>query len=543
MIDLHLTRRALVAAMGATAMATNAPLLAKAAGGSKGLEVQTAQGRLRGKHEGKTKAFLGVPYAAPPVGPLRFRAPQPPKSWRGVRDAVTYGPPSIQNNRDHKAWVDPLPGSEDCLYLNVWVPDGKSPNKPVMVWFHGGGYESGSGGLPLYNGAALADHGDVVVVTVNHRLSLMGYLWLGDVDPSYASDSTPGQQDLVASLKWVRDNIAAFGGDPNNVTIFGESGGGGKVSALLATPSAKGLFHKAIVQSGSQQKVYTRAEASEITKIALSAVDLKTPTAAALSALPNSALWTMMLAVGKLPGLAFQPVVDGAFMPHQTWQDAAPPESLAVPMMIGVNADESVAFLPDMRKEPKDDAEMRARFAGSMGGKAFTDEEWGRVIQRYRALLPNASRLDLLVAMSSDFWMRSSAQNQAEKKVKQGGAPVFVYEFGWKTPCFGGSWSLHGIEIPFVFGNLDYGVAWDGEDSEASRAAADPKRDRFRLAAQTMSAWAAFAHSGNPSTPEIPWPAFDLQRRATLVLDREIKVVDDLHHDRRVFAQTFQSAW
>lgn len=540
MKDLRFSRRETVVGLGAAAIAIHAPVEARRLSRP---QVTTALGRLRGIQRGNVKVFLGIPYAEPPVGGLRFRAPKAPKAWKGVREAVAYGAPSLQDNRDHPAWVDPLSGSEDCLYLNVWVPSGGASNKPVMVWFHGGGYQSGSGGLPLYDGSALAENGDVVVVTVNHRLNLFGYLWLGDLVPTYAGDASAGQQDLVASLKWVRQNINAFGGNPDNVTIFGESGGGGKVSALLATPSAQGLFHKAIVQSGSQQRVNDRLQATEIAKIALAAAGLGKPTPQLLSALPRSVLRSMTEAVERAPGLAFQPVVDGQFMPHQTWSDSAPAEAHGVPMLIGINGDESAAFLPDMRKEPMNDDEMRARFESSIGGSKLTDDQWSKLLTAYRLEMPTASRLELLVTIASDLWMRASSQNQVERKVRQGGAPVYVYEFNWKTPCFGGNWALHGIEIPFVFGNLTYGVAWDGEDNEELRAAADPKGERFRLARQAMQAWANFARTGNPSTPQISWPAFDLQTRQTLVLDREVAVVSDLHHNRRMICQRYPAGW
>lgn len=545
MPDYTISRRRLLAqgaALSALGMANGmTPAIAAT---EEALVVSTRSGRLAGARSGSTRVFKGIPYAEPPVGPARFRAPRPPRPWKGIRRALAFGAPCIQNNVDHRAWVDAKPGSEDCLYLNVWTPAPSTASKPVMVWFHGGGFTSGSGGLPLYDGRNLAETGDVVIVTVNHRLNIFGYMWLGDLVPALVGDATPGQQDLVAALRWVNENIAAFGGDPKNVTIFGESGGGGKVNALLATPAARGLFQKAIVESGSQVFIDDRAQATDVARTALAAIGLAHPDIASLQSLPAAKLYDALKAAeNRYKTMAFQPVVDGRFMPRQTWLNGIPPESADIPMIIGTNSDESAAFLPDMRKQPIDDAELRARLAAAFGGPTFSDAEWAAFLGGYRQIMPQASRLDLLVAMSTDIWMWHSAIHQAGEKAAHGGAPVYMYEFAWKTPCFGGRWALHGIEIPFVFGNLTYGVAWDGEDNEAERAAADPAADRFRLADQTMRAWAAFAHHGNPSTPALAWPAYENGRRATMILDHRSRIVDDPNAARRALVEGLSLAW
>lgn len=515
---------------------------AEAAGGTVDLP---AQGSLRGSRSRTVRSFKGIPYARNPGGAFRFRAPGPPPSWGGVRYATRYGSPCIQNNRDEANWHDPMPASEDCLYLNVWTPATDSTaSKPVMVWFHGGGYTSGSGGLPTYDGCTLAQTADVVVVTVNHRLNVFGYLWLGDVLPDYARDGNVGQRDLVASLQWIRANIAVFGGNPQNVTIFGESGGGGKVSALLATPSARHLFHKAIVESGSQSFISTREVATARTLEVLDALQLSRRDAGKLlTESPDRLLHASNLVEDKRGILAFQPVVDGEFMPHQTWSPHAPGEGIDIPMLIGTNSDEAAAFLPDMREPITDDEVIKSRLKVDFLATPLSDGQFTDLLANYRKALPRASRLELLVAMATDLSMWNLAIHQAERKFAQHGAAVFMYKFAWKTPCFGGMWAIHGVEIPFVFGNLVYGVAWDGTDSDAQRAAADPENRRSALARQTMAAWGAFAHTGDPSTANLAWPAYDLEKRKTMKLGPTTEVMEDPNRERRLLIHDLQPAW
>jgi para-nitrobenzyl esterase len=506
--------------------------------------VETTAGVLRGTVVGKSRVFKGVGYAEPPTGARRFKAPQPLRPWSGVRDAIDYGAPSVQNCVDPPNWVDPVPPSEDCLYLNVWAPlGGGSDPKPVMVWIHGGGFMSGSGGLASYDGQNLAELGDVIVVTVNHRLNIFGYLWLGDIDARYAGDGNCGQQDLVAALGWVRANIAAFGGDPGNVTLFGESGGGAKICALLATPSAKGLFHKAIIQSGSQPDIYDRAKATEVALFALEAAGVDRSDLSRLETLSTEALLATSQAVmARYSLLCLQPVIDGSFMPRQSW-DRAPDESRDVSLIIGTNSDEGITFLARKDREPESDTEMAAWFAASFGAPVLSAYEWTQLLRGYREMSPDASRLDLLEAMLTDVWMWQGALHQAEVKVVQGGAPVFMYEFGWRTPAFGGGWALHAGEIPFVFGNLTYGTAWDGTDNDDERSRADPEGDRFRLAERMMRSWTRFAHVGDPSTAEIVWPPFDLEQRATLYFNRSVEVRHDPNAQRRALVAGLPFSW
>jgi para-nitrobenzyl esterase len=543
-VELNMTKSTINRRMFMEGLALGAAVVASpslALGAADSYIVSLPQGKLRGTREGTARTYKGIPYGGETSGIGRFRAPRPPVSWAGIRDASEYGPPCLQKNDYQKWWQDPKPGSENCLFLNVWTPERVTglTKKPVMVWFHGGAFANESGGTAPYNGAELAARGDVIVVTVNHRLNIFGYLWLGDLLPDYAEDGNPGQRDLVASLKWVRANIAHFGGDPENITIFGESGGGAKVSSVLATPSARGLFHKAIVQSGSQLKVLTRAQATDLTLRVLDYLKIDRKDAHQLIAADADQLTNASLHVQQGSLLAWQPVVDGKFMPHQTWTPGAPAECALIPMIIGTTSEESAQFVRDMRVPIKDDADIKARLLMM----PLDDQQFATLLANYRRLLPNASRQELAVAIGTDTWMWKSAVAQAERQCAQARAPVYCYEFAWKTPCFGGMWALHAVDIPFVFGHPTYATAWDGEDSDAQRAAADPQGDRFRLIDQTVAAWAAFAHTGNPSTDRLAWPPYELTERKTMIFDHTSNVVNDPRKERRILVANLPPAW
>jgi para-nitrobenzyl esterase len=509
----------------------------------RGQVVRTAAGTVRGAVNDGIHVFKGIHYGTSTAATNRFLPPRPVAPWTGVKDALAYGPPCIQTNTDFSAWVDTKPASEDCLVLNVWSPAlGSSNKRPVMCWIHGGGYSSGSGGLPIYDGKNLSKRGDVVVVTVNHRLNVFGYTYLANYGREFADASNAGQRDLVLALQWVRDNVSSFGGDPGNVTIFGESGGGGKISSLLATPSAKGLFHKAIVESGSLGRAISSDVAEKGGAALLAELGLQPNQIEELQKVPGDQLRTIVDAINRkhlAPG-AFAPAVDGRFVPNKTWDPAAPDASATVPMIIGTNGEEAAATPSLMESPPTDDATLRdAINMGALGGQVPTDQA-DIFIKAYQQMMPNASPLDVAVQICTDNGMWKNAIRQAELKAAQNTAKAFMYNFRWKTPCFGGMWALHGIEIPFVFDNLDYGVAWDGKDSTEIRNTADPKNERFALADKTLAAWAAFAHTGDPSNDKLgQWPAYSLTRRETMILNAKCEVQSDPRSDFRKFVMSF----
>jgi para-nitrobenzyl esterase len=499
--------------------------------------VATRSGRLRGCVLDGVCAYRGIPYGASTAAAARFLPPMQLQPWRGVRDATDCGPPCPQVNSDLPAWVDSRAASEDCLYLNVWVPRVKeSKSLAVMVWIHGGAYVSGSGGLPIYDGANLARHGNVVVVTVNHRLNALGYLYLGGLSDRYRDSGNLGQLDLIAALEWVRDNIENFNGDPGNVTLFGESGGGGKITTLCQMPAAQGLFHKAIIQSGSIWATMTPETASQVCDDVFTELSIKTADIERLLLVPAAHLAAAAEAVAtkRKDLLAFCPVLDGRSITKNQWETTAPTAIHQVPMLIGTNSDEAAYFVKDPINEPANDGELIARVIEAGAPVHLSADQAHTLVDRYRTISPATSRLSMLIAISTDLFLWRDAVLQAERKAKQRGSAVYMYEFAWKTPCFGRQWAPHGSEIPLMFGNLDYALAWDDKDTPAVRAAADPKGLRYRLAKSMMSAWAAFARTGDPSSPQLAWPAYEPLHRRTMVLRGDNSVVDDPRSAQRI---------
>jgi para-nitrobenzyl esterase len=483
--------------------------------------VETAYGKLRGTTYKSVQSFRGIPYGGPTGGRNRFQPPAKPQPWAGVRDALEYGPASPQPPGG-MAGLMAIIGegrrdveSEDCLYLNVWTPAvGDGGKRPVLFWCHGGGFTMGSGSGGFYNGANLAHRGDVVVVTVNHRLGPMGYCYLGDLaGEEYALSGNVGMLDLVAALEWVRDNIAAFGGDPGNVTIFGESGGGSKVSVLMAMPSAAGLFHRAIVQSGPGVRMMTREQATAEADKLLKALDIPAREIDRLVTLPVEQIFEANARIHRNPLRGWRPVVDGQALPQHPFDPVAPEISASVPLIIGTNKDEATLFLlGDEKLKTLDDAGLHARAEAAVGDAA------GSLIAGYHRAYPQATPGDLYVAMLSDGMFRINSIIQAERKYQQGAAPVFMYLFTWETPVLNGRLkSCHALEIPFMFDNLSAGRNFTGEGPE-----------RAALAENMSEAWLAFARDGRPGYRGLPsWPAYDLNERATMIFDKECRVEND----------------
>jgi para-nitrobenzyl esterase len=433
---------------------------------------------------------------------------------------TAYGAPAIQSGlapgeRRTSAGDPPAPdepaSSEDCLFLNVWTPGLDAKARPVMVWLHGGGFANGSGGAAMYDGAALARKGDVVTVTLNHRLNVFGYLHLEEAfGAAYAHSGVAGMLDIVLALQWVRDNIAAFGGDPGNVTLFGESGGGWKVSLLMAMPGAKGLFHKAIIQSGPGLTGKPRAEAAATAATLLKALGIKTP--GDLAATPTDILSRASVELGGEIMRLYTPVVDGEVLPRDPFTPDAPALAAQIPLLIGTNKDENTLF---MFNHP--------RFG------AFTEEDVARVaktavgpraeslIAALRETFPDYSPTHLMAAVGTASGMWGGSITLAERKAEQD-APVWMYLLTWETPVARGRLKCpHALEIPLVFDNVEKARSFVGRGDEPQA-----------IADQMSSAWLAFARSGNPNTPALPaWPAYDATRRATMVFDIQSRVAED----------------
>ena len=516
-------------------LALSAGLLAQTARESTGPVVETDAGRLRGVADGAVRIFRGVPYGASTAGANRFRPPQKPAPWTGVRDATSYGPRAFQPSRPMIPEIgDALTGSgpmsEDCLRLNVYTP-GTSGRRPVMVWFHGGGQRTGSGNSVFYDGRELARRHDVVVVTTTHRLNAFAYLWLGGLPGTgarFADCSNLGLRDLVLALEWVRDNIARFGGDAGNVTIFGQSGGGGKTAMLTGFPAAQRLFHRAIIMSTLSDTAVTglRPErAVEAAELLLRRLDIAPAQASRLLDLPAERVVEALGTPAPDLSLRFVPVVDGTTLPADPFSPASP-LSATVPILTGSNECEGIPYGnpddPYWTSEPSDDAALRSRLRATA---SMSDEEAARVIALYRSHRPAATPADLAAIMAGDASeLRRAAYTIAAAKHAQGRAPVYLYRFNWRSPVRGGKLrTMHGMELPFVFDHPDRIGFLTGTG-----------QDRYALASNMSAAWVAFARTGNPNHGGIPrWDAWTPSRWATMVFDTPITAVDDPWGDER----------
>lgn len=494
---------------------------------------QTESGKVGGFLQDGIYIYKGIPYAKAE----RFMPPQPADKWEGVRSSRMFGPTCPQAVRmgwgaDEHAfafhWDDGYPG-EDCLRVNIWTPglnDGKK--RPVMVWLHGGGYAAGSGQeLPSYDGFNLAKKGDAVVVTLNHRLNVLGFLDLSAYGDKYAKSGNAGLLDLVAALQWVNKNIAAFGGDAQNVTIFGQSGGGGKVSTLLATPSAKGLYHKAIVQSGSMLRTMDAKYSRRIGAAVMDELGLKASQIDELQKMPyerllaagEKAVAKVKAEVEKEDGIStfifgWAPTVDGDVLPAQPFDPQAPAQSKGVPVMIGTTLHEFTmsTYVPAFRTITKEKA---VEFLKQRYGDRTDD-----FLAAFEKAYPGYRPKDLV---DVDFVFRPGAVEQARLKAAQQGAPVYMYMFAWESPVLDGMFrSTHCMEIPFAFNNAVLHASMTGGGAEAQA-----------LAEKMSGAWLNFARTGNPNAEGLPqWDAYTEEGGATMFFNNRCEVKH--HHDKEL---------
>jgi para-nitrobenzyl esterase len=490
------------------------------------VEAATTHGRLRGFEAANgIKTFRGIPYGASTAGQNRFMPPAPAAKWTGVREALEFGPSAPQREPGVERAGSPLAVAaarlpaegEDCLVLNVWTPAvGDGGKRPVMFWCHGGGFATGSGSSPGTDGTNLARHGDVVVVSVNHRLNVLGFTYLGEQGSAeFAPSGDVGMLDIVAALEWVRDNIAEFGGDPGNVTIFGQSGGGRKVATLLAMPAAHGLFHRAVIESGATLKLVERDQAKRVARALSKELGLEGPSPRQLQTVPLDRLMSAYFATVRAMNvdqmtMGFSPTVDGAVVPQHPFHPTAAPVSASVPLMLGSTRTE-LTLQTDDAAFSLDQSGLRERVQGLFG------DAGGKLIDIYAKANPGASPSDLYFLIASDHRYGAPVMKIAERRAALGQGAVYLYYFRWESPYDGGRLkSPHTIEIPFVFENV-----------ATSRLTKDAP-DAPALADKVCDAWVAFARTGDPNTAKLPrWPKFDAARRATMVFGNESVVVDD----------------
>ena len=487
----------------------------------------TEYGQVRGKTEEGVNVFLGIPYGAD-TRTTRFQRANRPEAWTGIRDALAYPDSTLQitgNTAFFASWQpDPVPPhSENPLGLNIWTPGLDDRQRPVMVWLHGGGFENGSGSSPAYEGVNLANRGDVVVVTINHRLNAMGYLYLAELEggDAYPDSGNVGNLDMIMALEWVRDNIANFGGNPENVLIFGESGGGRKVSTLLAMPEAEGLIDRAIVQSGSHMVIRTPEQATKDSIEFLARLGLQPDELDKLDDVPSEA-FEEALREGRI---YFGHVLDGRNMMAHPWNAGAPATAMDVPMLIGSNDDEASIFLFGDPRVWAVDFDDIAPLASEYGrGRTATAE----TVAGYRDLYPDQMPTELLFTIVSDFRYGHNAVLQALRKSEQGGAPAWLYLFDWETPVADGKLKTpHALEIPFAFDTLENSVSMVGDP-----AAAQPVAD------QVSEAWISFSRHGNPNARGLPyWPQYDGRSSAAMRFNTVSKVETGFFEEERAILE------
>jgi para-nitrobenzyl esterase len=495
--------------------------------------VQTDAGKVEGYQMRGLCVFKGIPYAAPPVGERRWLPPGIVEPWSGVRPAKSSAAICPQNiaeggflNLDQRPEAEPQ--SEDCLYLNVWTPALDGARRPVMFWIHGGGFTGGSGSSVMYKGSRLAARGDVVVVTTNYRLGALGFLNLNELTGGrIPATGNEGLMDQVAALKWVHNNISAFGGDPDNVTIFGESAGGMSVGCLLAVPQAKGLFRRAILQSGAANTSRPPDKAAQVAELFLDIMDVKAGDIDTIRSLPverllaaQQELTPRLQRAGMTGGLALQPVIDGITLPALPVDAVRDGAARETPIIVGSNLDEWKMFIArDQELQKIGEAELLRRIQGILPGQNAE-----RMVQTYREALSRRGALttpaEIFIAIRTDQSFRMPAVRLAEAQYGQGQS-AYNYVFTWPSPMLDGALGAHhALELGFLFGN--YGEGWGG-----SGPAADA------LSRNIQDAWLAFARNGDPSCESVgKWPSYS-KNRPTMIIREECHVEEAPYEDER----------
>ncbi len=520
MFDDAFSRRSLLVG-GLAILAT--PVLAQ-----DGIVVETSQGRYRGRVTGGVHSFKGMRYGAPTGGGRRFMPPAPAETFAGVRDAFDYGDQTPQM-RSPLAAATAM--SEDCLRINVWTPGpGDGRKRPVLLWFHGGGFEAGSGSASVYDGSNMVRRGDVVVCTINHRLNVFGFCDLSShLGDEFAQSGNVGYLDLVAAMTWVRDNIAAFGGDPDNVMIYGQSGGGRKVSICYAGAEAAGLFHKGIVQSGSHLLVQTPDQSRVLTDNLLKTLQIDPGNARALQQVPQDQLVRAQLGVIAAARYRFEPVMDGIAFKAHPFVPTAPTRTARVPMMLGATQTElSNQMGRDEAVYSLDDAGLRSRLE-----RVLPPQDVDEAIRVFRASTPSGSLTEIFFKIASwrSYIKNATTMAEARAGVNGGDNPTWMYQLTWRSPAEGGRrYSQHTLDLPFMFDNVAQALHLTGPESAQTR----------EMTEQMAGAWLAFARTGNPNHSGLPaWASYDVERRPVMEFDVPARVVDDPFQNERRFMDRY----
>src|SRR5690625_417493 len=476
--------------------------------------VDTEYGQVKGKTIDEVSVWKGIHYAKAPVGRLRFRPPQPPEPWEGIYDATMFGQVAIQPTSEIMSFLENENQgmSEDCLNLNIWSPAADSKRRPVMVWIHGGAFMNGSGSSSMYDGTSFAANGDVVVVTINYRLGVMGFLHIED--DAYAGSGNCGILDQVEALKWVKENIDSFGGDPNRITIFGESAGAMSIGTLLAIPSAKGLFNQAILQSGAARNVLKSETAARVAKKILGNLGMDSKDLSTLEKIPADKI---LKAAEHIPPMALGPVIDGLVIPEHPEIAIAKGVGKDIPVLVGTNKDEYRLFtFFDPTWKQIDESAMVHRLNKMLGSlwKGIESHVMNQRLDR-----------NLFEKVMSFHIFTFPAVQLAEQQVRYG-SPVWMYRFDWESPVFdGGLKATHAMEIPFVWNNIN--------KPGMERLIGDfPDQN---IAKQMHQSWIAFAHNGSPNTQFSPdWEPYNVETRPTMLFNVESKVAYDQDKDERL---------